>query len=155
MPKYDKNRGEEHEKGGTEGANRTAPGAGHSPHSTEQDTRKFVRAGTAEDPFTAEDYVRVLEAERIPVFSRPRRTGTVDVITTGATSPWWEIMVPEEHVQRAASIITQEKSRLDSTADEAVRAAEEEERETEKGAGEAEKGLGEAEKGGGKTPKGG
>ena len=73
----------------------------------------------------------MLEAERIPVFVRPRRGGVVDVLTTGALEPWWEIMVGEEHLQRALTLLAQEKARLDSTADEAARAAEEEELETE------------------------
>jgi hypothetical protein len=99
------------------------------PH--ERDTREFVRVGTAEDPLTSEEFVRVLEAEQIPVFSRPRRGGTVDVLTTGVQRPWWEILVPEEHAARATELLVQEKERLDSTADEAAQAAEDEERETE------------------------
>ena len=103
----------------------------HIPLPGEGDTRKFVRAITAEDPLTAEDYVRVLEIERIPVFSRPRRTGSVDVLTTGFLEPWYEIMVGEEHLERAMQLLAQEKARLDSTSDDAARAAEEEELETE------------------------
>ncbi|MFL5347903.1 MAG: hypothetical protein ACJ8AT_24190 [Hyalangium sp.] len=98
---------------------------------SEQDTREFLRVGTAEDPLTAEDYVRLLEAEHIPVFSRPRRGGTVDVLTTGNPHPWWEILVPEEHVAKATELLAQEKARLDATSDEAAKAAEEEELETE------------------------
>jgi Putative prokaryotic signal transducing protein len=103
----------------------------HIPLPGEGDTRKFARAITAEDPLTAEDYVRLLEAERIPVFSRPRRSGSVDMLTTGVLEPWYEIMVGEEHLARAVQLLAQEKARLESTADEAARAAEEEERETE------------------------
>ena len=103
----------------------------HVALSREQDTQKFVRAATAEDPLTADDFVALLEKERIPVFSRPRRTGTVDVLTTGALEPWWEIMVPEEYQERAIQLLTREESTLESTADEAAAAAEEEERETE------------------------
>jgi hypothetical protein len=99
------------------------------PH--ERDTREFVRVGTAEDPLTSETFVRVLEAEQIPVFSRPRRGGTVDVLTTGISHPWWEILVPQEHMQRAAELLVQEKARLDASVDEASQAAEDEERETE------------------------
>jgi hypothetical protein len=97
----------------------------------EKDTQKFVRAATAEDPLTADDFVALLERERIPVFSRPRRAGTVDVLTTGALEPWWEIMVPEEYQQRAIQLLSREESTLESTAAEAALAAEEEERETE------------------------
>ncbi len=99
------------------------------PH--ERDTREFVRVGTAEDPLSSEIFVRALEAEQIPVFSRPRRGGTVDVLTTGVPHPWWEILVPQEHAPRAAELLAQEKARLDATADEAAQAAEDEERETE------------------------
>jgi hypothetical protein len=103
----------------------------HIPLPGEGDTRKFARAATAEDPLTAEDYVRLLELERIPVFARPRRSGSVDMLTTGVLEPWYEIMVGEEHLERAVQLLAQEKARLDSTSDEAARAAEEEERETE------------------------
>ncbi|HEX8818462.1 MAG TPA: hypothetical protein VF794_00940 [Archangium sp.] len=103
----------------------------HIAVSGEQDTRKFVRAATAEDPLTADDFVALLEKERIPVFCRPRRTGSVDVLTTGALEPWWEIMVGEEHLGRAIELLAQEKAQLDDTSDEAARAAEEEELETE------------------------
>ncbi len=103
----------------------------HIPLPGEGDTRKFVRAATAEDPLTAEDYVRLLETERIPVFSRPRRTGTVDVLTTGVLEPWWEIMVGEEYLERAIQLLSREKAELDATAEEAARAAEEEELATE------------------------
>lgn len=99
------------------------------PH--ERDTREFVRVGTAEDPLTSEEFVRVLEAEQIPVFSRPRRGGTVDVLTTGVSHPWWEILVPDEHAARATELLAEAKVKLDSTSAEAAQAAEDEERETE------------------------
>jgi hypothetical protein len=99
------------------------------PH--ERDTREFIRVGTAEDPLSAEQYVRMLEAEHIPVFSRPRRAGTVDVLTTGNPLPWWEILVPAEHTQRASELMAQQKAQLEATSDEASRAAEEEELESE------------------------
>ncbi len=96
----------------------------------ERDTRKFVRAGTAEDPLTSEQLVHVLEELEIPVFARPRRGGTVDSLTSGA-SPWWELLVPEEHAARATEVIAQERARMESGAEDAARAAEEEEAETE------------------------
>ncbi|HEX8701244.1 MAG TPA: DUF2007 domain-containing protein [Myxococcaceae bacterium] len=99
------------------------------PH--ERDTREFIRVTTAEDPLTAEQFVRLLESQNIPVFSRPRRAGTVDVLTTGNPMPWWEILVPEEHTQRAAELLAREKANLDATSDDAARAAEEEELEGE------------------------
>jgi hypothetical protein len=87
--------------------------------------------GTAEDPLTAEDFVRLLETNQIPVFSRARRAGTVDMLTTGNPQPWWEILVPEEHAARATELLAQEKENLDATSEEAAQAAEDEERETE------------------------
>src|SRR5688572_20818079 len=77
------------------------------PIPNQSDTRKFVRAGTAEDPLSSEHFTRVLEEEKIPVFARPRRGGTVDSITSPAL-PWWEILVPEEFATRAEELITQE-----------------------------------------------
>jgi hypothetical protein len=103
----------------------------HIPLPGEGDTRRFVRVISADDPFTAETYARLLETEHIPVFVRPRRTGTVDMLTTGTLEPWWEIMVGEEHLERATLLLTREKAELDATAAEAARAAEEEEHETE------------------------
>ena len=96
----------------------------------ERDTRRFVRAGTAEDPLSAEEIGAAVEAAKIPVFVRARRAGSVDTITESNT-PWWEILVPEESYRQAVEIVAAEKQRLDATADEAARAAEEEELESE------------------------
>jgi len=96
----------------------------------ERDTRKFVRAGTVEDPLSSERLVHVLEELEIPVFARPRRGGIIDSLTSGA-SPWWEILVPEEHAARATEVIAQERARMDADADDAGRAAEQEEAESE------------------------
>lgn len=102
----------------------------------ERDTRRFLRAGTAEDPLAAERYSSVLTAAKIPVFVRPRRTGTVDALTCATPQPWWEILVPEEFCDRASALIVEEQEREESNAAEAARAAEEEELEGEKqGAG--------------------
>lgn len=101
------------------------------PLAGERDTRTFVRAGTAEDPLSAERYAQVLEEARIPVFSRSRRTGAVDGLTSGTTLPWWDLLVPEEHAARASELLALERSRVEAGAEEAGRAAEEEEREGE------------------------
>lgn len=92
----------------------------------ERDTRKFVRAGTAEDPLSAERITRALEESGVPVFARPRRAGTVDNITGGAVSPWWEILVPEEHLDRATQLVNDFRQELEADSAEAQRAAEEE-----------------------------
>jgi len=96
----------------------------------ERDTRKFVRAGSAEDPLTSQRLVAALDAEGIPVFARPRRGGTVDIVTSGA-GPWWEILVPEEHLARATDLVDKEKAQTQANAEENARAAEEEEAEGE------------------------
>ncbi|MFZ5471362.1 MAG: hypothetical protein ACOZIN_18215 [Myxococcota bacterium] len=94
------------------------------PH--EMDTRRFVRAGTAEDPLTAEQYTAALEAAKIPVFARPRRAGTVDSLTSGVMSPWWEILVPEDHLTQATALLETEARQIDAAAERNARAAEEE-----------------------------
>lgn len=92
---------------------------------TDRDTRRFTPAGTADDPLTQEALVKVLEAERIPVFARARSGGSVDMIT-GPSPEWWEILVPEELADRARQIIDSEKEKVKATEEEASRAAEEE-----------------------------
>lgn len=101
------------------------------PH--EMDQRVFVRAATAEDPFTAEAFVAVLQDANIPVLVRAGRSGVVDKLTTGNLLPWWEILVPEDLRARAMPLLEQERLQELATNDEAVLAAEEEERETELG----------------------
>lgn len=95
------------------------------PLATDRDTRRFASAGTAEDPLTQEALVKVLEEEKIPVFPRQRAGGSVDMIT-GPAAEWWEMLVPEEQVDRARALIDAEKERIRASADEAARAAEEE-----------------------------
>ncbi|MBX5484677.1 MAG: DUF2007 domain-containing protein [Myxococcaceae bacterium] len=92
----------------------------------ERDTREFVRAGTADDPLSAERLTQLLDAERIPVFTRARRSNPVDALTVPTATPWWEILVPEEHVARAAQLIHEERKALEAEAEENARAAEEE-----------------------------
>lgn len=101
------------------------------PMPNELDKRVFVRAATAEDPFTAEAFVELLQEANIPVLVRAGRSGVVDKLTTGNLLPWWEILVPEDHAARAVPLLEQERVQELATTDEAVLAAEEEERETE------------------------
>ena len=96
----------------------------------EVDTRKFVRAGTADDPFTVEQLLGALLEAHITVFSRPRRSGVVDIATSGVNHAWWEILVPEADLAKATEVLEQERRELKSTEAEAVRAAEEEAAET-------------------------
>jgi hypothetical protein len=96
----------------------------------ERDTRRFVLAGTAEDPMTAQQFVDVLKADGIPIFSRPRRGGSVDALTT-ASGPWWEILVPDVVLKRATELMEREREKVDEAGDDAALAAEEEEAEEE------------------------
>jgi len=105
------------------------PARGRQPH--EMDKRVFVRVASAEDPFTAEAFVQVLQEVNIPVLVRAGRSGVVDTLTTGNLLPWWEILVPDNLRARAAPLLEQERLQELATTDEAARAAEEEERETE------------------------
>lgn len=95
----------------------------------EQDRRKFVRVGSAEDPLTSEHLTAVIRAAHIPVLARSH--GSVMDPITSPSGPWWEILVPEEFAKRAAELIERERARMTAGADEAARAAEEEEAETE------------------------
>jgi hypothetical protein len=97
------------------------------PH--EQDKRKFVRVGTAEDPLTSEHLTGVIQAAHIPVLSRSH--GSVMDSITSPSGPWWEILVPEEFAARATSLIERERGRMSEAAEDAAKAAEEEEQETE------------------------
>ncbi|MHB8877719.1 MAG: putative signal transducing protein [Myxococcaceae bacterium] len=94
----------------------------------DMDTRRFVRAATAEDPLSSEHFVSVLEAAQIPVFARSRRDGAVE---PGSSMGWWEILVPEEALDRAVALITEERGKMDASSDEAAKAADEEEAEGE------------------------
>ena len=99
------------------------------PPSAEQDQRKFVRVGTAEDPLTSEHLTGVIRAAHIPVLSRSHLS-VMDPITSPG-GPWWEIMVPEELAGKASELIERERSRMAAAAEDAARAAEEEEAESE------------------------
>ncbi|NOK11739.1 hypothetical protein [Corallococcus exercitus] len=99
------------------------------PH--ELDQRRFVRAGIADDPVTAQVFVDVLEEHRIPLIVRPGRSGVVDELTTGNLLPWWELLVPDTAQARAAALLEEAKVQSLASADEAGRAAEEEELEDE------------------------
>lgn len=90
----------------------------------ERDTRKFVRAGTADDPLSAERFSQVLEEQRIPVFARPRRTGTVDGLTGATVQPWWELLVPEDHLDRATALLLETRREMEADAEENAKAAE-------------------------------
>jgi hypothetical protein len=96
----------------------------------EEDRRKFIRVGSAEDPLTFEHLTAVIQAAHIPVLSRS--PGSVMDSITSPSGPWWEILVPEEFAARASELIERERTRMAAGADDAAQAAEEEEAESEK-----------------------
>ena len=95
----------------------------------DMDTRRFVRAATADDPLSSEHFVSVLEAAQIPVFARSRRDGPIEPATSAMG--WWEILVPEESLQKAMALIKEERGKMDASSDEAGQAAVDEEAEGE------------------------
>lgn len=103
---------------------------------TPRETRRFVIAGTAEDPLTAENLAEVVDEAGIPVVVRARRRGVVEPLTTSSLHAWWEILVPEELKDRAERVIESERKQIEADAAEAARAAEEEELEGERESGE-------------------
>src|SRR5260370_3262607 len=92
----------------------------------ELDVRRFVVAGTADDPLTSERLEQVLRDAQIPVFPRARRGGTMGNLSTPG-APWGESLVPEEHLAKAAELIPQERSRSQAAAARPLRAAQERE----------------------------
>jgi len=96
------------------------------PLATDRDTRRFVPAGTAEDPLTKDALVQLLETEKIPVYPRARAGGTVDLLSAPAAAEWWELLVPEDHAVRARQLVDAEKEKMKAGQEEAERAAEEE-----------------------------
>lgn len=97
-----------------------------------KETRRFVVAGTAADPLTAENLAEGVDGAGIPVLVRARRRGVVEPITSSSLHAWWEVLVPEELLERAQAILETERQQIEADAAEAARAAEEEEAEGEK-----------------------
>src|SRR5947209_6526364 len=58
------------------------------------DTRKFVRAGEADDPLTADELVEIIEQAGIPVMARARRGGVVEPISSPSLHGWFDLLVP-------------------------------------------------------------
>lgn len=94
-------------------------------------TTRFVQVTVAEDPFDAEAYAAAIDAAGIPVLSRTRRAGTMDVLVTPGTHQFWEILVPEERVAQAQTAIAARKRELQEEEEGAAKAAEDEEAATE------------------------
>jgi len=95
-----------------------------------EDRRRFVLVTQVDDPLTLDAYLRVLEVAGIPTLSLDDE-GMVGSITDGFAGKLYDIRVPEESLERATQLLTEEKARLEADAEEASEAAEEEEAETE------------------------
>src|SRR5260370_23200920 len=76
----------------------------------ELDERRFVVAGTADDPLTSERLEQVLQDSPIPVFPRARRGGIMEDSSTPGTPAFGLVVfpVPPAHV---ADIIPQDRTR--------------------------------------------
>ncbi len=94
-------------------------------------TLRFVPAAVAEDPFDAEAYVAAVDEAGIPVLSRSRRSNAVDMLVTPGARSFWEIVVPEDKLEKARTAIAQRQRELAEEESAAARAAEEEEAATE------------------------
>jgi hypothetical protein len=94
---------------------------------------RFVKVTTAEDPFDMEAFCQALESEGIPVMARPQVTSSVDRLTSGSIHGWWEILVPQDSVDKATPILEKRRADLRSNEKEAGDAAEAEELEQEHG----------------------
>jgi len=95
-----------------------------------EDKRRFTRIAQVDDPLTLQDYKRVLQAAHIPVLSLDD-AGMVGGITDGFGGRLYEVSVPEEFVEKATRLLTEEQARIDAGADEASKAAAREEAEGE------------------------
>jgi hypothetical protein len=95
-------------------------------------SERFIQVAQAEDPFTADALEAVLKKAGMAVLrtEHPGASG-VEALGTGWALPWWELGVLEEHVEKARTLVAEERQRLAEEAPEAERAAVEEEREGE------------------------
>lgn len=92
----------------------------------ELDKRRFVKAGSVEDPLTSERVVAALTEAKVPVISREAHASSVDLLTSGTLSSWWEILVPEEHLAKAGELLEEIRKRSESETQQNIEAAEEE-----------------------------
>src|SRR5260370_35663573 len=76
----------------------------------ELDERRFVVAGTADDPLTSERLEQVLQDAQIPVFPRARRGGAIGNLSTPGTA-WGEIFVSGEPRGKEPELVPQGSAR--------------------------------------------
>lgn len=90
------------------------------------DNARFVKVGSADDPFEADLLTEALDEAKIPVAARSTRDMVMDTLVNPAPIAW-DILVPQEFEDRARAIIEAKSREIEEEAPAAVRAAEEEE----------------------------
>ena len=94
------------------------------------DDARFVKVGSADDPFEADLLTDALDEAEIPVAARSTRDMVMDTLVNPAPMSW-DILVPAEFEARARSIVEARSRAIEEGAADAARAAEEEEAATE------------------------
>ncbi|HCF58950.1 MAG TPA: hypothetical protein DFS52_13285 [Myxococcales bacterium] len=92
----------------------------------DEDTTRFVVAGAAEDLFEADAFTAAIGEAGIAVLANMKRSSPVDALTSSVQRPWWEILVPQEALEKATEIIGTRRSELKASEEDAEKAAEEE-----------------------------
>jgi hypothetical protein len=95
-----------------------------------RDDARFVKVGSADDPFEADLLTDALDEAEIPVAARATRDMLMDPLVVPAPIAW-EILVPAEFEARARAIVAEKSAAIEAGAGDAARAAEEEEAATE------------------------
>ena len=90
------------------------------------DDTRFVRVGTADDPFTADRLTAALEDAGIPVVARAQRDHLLDPLVNPHRA-FWVVLTPEERAAEARAIVDRCHAEMRARAAELERAAEEEE----------------------------
>lgn len=91
---------------------------------------RFVRVGSASDPFAADLITDALDEAEIPVVARSSRDHLLDTLVVPAPNSW-DILVPQEFEARARTIVAERHAAMVENEDAAAQAAEEEEAATE------------------------
>lgn len=92
----------------------------------DEDTTRFVVAGAAEDLFEADAFTAAIGEAGIAVLANMKRSSPVDALTSSVQRSWWEILVPQEALEKATEIIGTRRSELKASEEDAEKAAEEE-----------------------------
>lgn len=87
--------------------------------------RSFTVATTVQDPLTADRLIEALREKELDAFARPG--GAASAAAFAAASPaFWDILVPTEAMETAASVIDEVLADVEANAEANAQAAEEE-----------------------------